>query len=368
MFFSGGSALDGLSRVLKHRTSNSVHLLTPFDSGGSSAVLRRAFRMPAIGDVRCRLTALADEERPGVRELCALLSHRFPAEAESSALRDELAAMIGGKHRLVGAIPTKLRWETQSLLEAFETQAGADFDLRFASIGNLVMAGAYLLHDRSAGAAIKRLSEMLHARGTVLLTADVYCELFSALADGTTLVGQHRLTGRSEPPIGAAVSDIYLVDPADPTIRVEVVADPDVLKLVETADLIVYPIGSFYSSLVANLLPRGVGRAIASTYCRKVYVPNMGHDPEQQGLTVGRAVEQLVRRVRLDAGEDVPVDQILNVVVLDTSDAVYESPLELERVRDLGINVLRTPLREDSAETKIDSKLACETLLELSGA
>ena len=55
LFFSGGSALNGVSRVLKKHTYNSTHLITPFDSGGSSAKLRQAFDMPAIGDLRSRL-------------------------------------------------------------------------------------------------------------------------------------------------------------------------------------------------------------------------------------------------------------------------------------------------------------------------
>ena len=40
LFFSGGSALNGISRQLKTYTFNSIHLITPFDSGGSSQILR----------------------------------------------------------------------------------------------------------------------------------------------------------------------------------------------------------------------------------------------------------------------------------------------------------------------------------------
>lgn len=60
VFFSGGSALRPLSRVLKRYTHNSTHLITPFDSGGSSAEIRKAFHMLSIGDLRSRLVALAE--------------------------------------------------------------------------------------------------------------------------------------------------------------------------------------------------------------------------------------------------------------------------------------------------------------------
>ena len=45
VFFSGGTALTGISRELKRYSHNSIHLVTPFDSGGSSAKLRKAFAM-----------------------------------------------------------------------------------------------------------------------------------------------------------------------------------------------------------------------------------------------------------------------------------------------------------------------------------
>ncbi|MGE4294032.1 MAG: 2-phospho-L-lactate transferase CofD family protein, partial [Desulfovibrio sp.] len=60
LFFSGGTALRDTSAELVRYTHNSVHIITPFDSGGSSAILRKAFDMPAVGDIRNRLMALAD--------------------------------------------------------------------------------------------------------------------------------------------------------------------------------------------------------------------------------------------------------------------------------------------------------------------
>ena len=64
IFFTGGTALREVSRELARHTPDTVHLLTTFDSGGSSAALRRAFAMPAVGDLRNRLLALADFSIP----------------------------------------------------------------------------------------------------------------------------------------------------------------------------------------------------------------------------------------------------------------------------------------------------------------
>ena len=86
VFFTGGTALRDLSRQLTRHTHNSVHLVTPFDSGGSSAALRRAFAMPAVGDIRNRLLALADSALApaAVLDFCA---SRLPdaADGQTSA-------------------------------------------------------------------------------------------------------------------------------------------------------------------------------------------------------------------------------------------------------------------------------------------
>ena len=86
LFFSGGTALRRLSQELVHYTHNSVHIITPFDSGGSSAKLRRAFHMPAVGDLRNRLLALADRSPSGDPAMCRLAASRFPATGDAERL------------------------------------------------------------------------------------------------------------------------------------------------------------------------------------------------------------------------------------------------------------------------------------------
>ena len=90
VFFTGGTALRDLSRRLTAHTHNSVHLVTTFDSGGSSAALRRAFAMPAVGDLRNRLLALADSAvvPASVLEFCA---RRLPAVGHGPSAARRLA-------------------------------------------------------------------------------------------------------------------------------------------------------------------------------------------------------------------------------------------------------------------------------------
>ena len=105
LFFSGGSALQGLCAELKHVTHNSIHLLNPFDSGGSSAHLRTAFDMPAVGDLRNRLMGLADLDQTGVSETYQLLHYRLSCTDEASVLLEELRRIIQARHPLTQGIP-----------------------------------------------------------------------------------------------------------------------------------------------------------------------------------------------------------------------------------------------------------------------
>ena len=96
LFFSGGTALGPIAAELSRFTRNAVHVITTFDSGGSSAELRRVFGMPAVGDIRARIMALADRSVPGNAETIALLGYRLPTDAAPEALRRELAALAAG--------------------------------------------------------------------------------------------------------------------------------------------------------------------------------------------------------------------------------------------------------------------------------
>lgn len=78
-------------------------------------------------------------------------------------------------------------------------------------------------------------------------------------------------------------------------------ADPVSLELIGSADLICYPVGSFFSSVLANLLPRGVGGRVVARHCPKIYVPNPGRDLEMSGYSLSGAVERLLEFVRRDS-------------------------------------------------------------------
>src|SRR5690606_727156 len=140
--------------------------------------------------------------------------------------------------------------------------------------------------------------------------------------------------------------------------------DDKVRKLITGADVIVYPMGSFFSSIVANLLPGGVGRAVAEADCPKAYVPNTGADPEQLGLSLARRVELLLETLRRDA-PDAPAPRLLHFVIVDEAAHARIKPIELKQVAELGIDVLKTRLISESSAPKIDAELLARVLVAL---
>ena len=365
LFFSGGTALNKTSRVLKNYTHNSIHMVTPFDSGGSSAKLRRAYAMPSIGDLRSRLMALADENITGQPEVYRLFTYRFPKHGNSKKMLRQLELMIDGKDPLVDAISNPMRRLIRNQLGYFYDTMPPDFDLRGASTGNLILAGGYINNHHHLDPIIFLFSKLADVLGTVRAVVNDNLHLGAHLADGSNVFGQHRLTGKEVPPLGSAVTKLFLSSQVDKHVPATATLRKKNRKLISQADLICYPPGSFYSSLVANLLPDGICEAIAACDSPKVYVPNLGHDPEQIGMTANSAVQTLLDYLRGDASRDCQTGKLLNFVLIDSKRGRYQSPLSAGLMQELGIQVIDTRLVSRQSAPHYDAKLLVSALLSL---
>lgn len=367
LFFSGGSALRGVSRELIRYTHNSCHIMTAVDSGGSSATLRQAFSMPSIGDIRARLMDLADQSVQGNPEMYRLFAYRFPKEARQEALLAELKGMIGGRHQMVSAIPDPLRKIVRHHLKIFLARMPENFDLAGASIGNLVLTAGYLDNGRHLDTVIFLFSKLVEARGTVRPVLNRYLHLGAMLADGQVVVGQHLLTGKEVPPLDKKIAHLFLSMTTSPTSRDAVwprVRDK-LSKLIHSAQLICYPMGSFYSSIIASLLPEGVTEAIQQNICPKIYIPSMGNDPETVGLSLMEQIDTLLRYLKKN-NPGLPNRQVLNCVLVDSKNGIYSGEVDQERLLELEIQLIDCPLVSEESAPYCEPKLLVPLLLSLS--
>ncbi|WP_233270671.1 GAK system CofD-like protein [Chachezhania sediminis] len=365
LFFSGGTALNDMSRRLKRYTWNSVHLITPFDSGGSSQVLRRAFDMPAVGDLRSRLMALADETVEGQFHVYRLFTHRFAKVDLPSgrpAPAGEYAALLEGTHPLLQDVPDPARQVIDMLLVEFDAHLPKEFDFRGASVGNLILAGVYFAHGRQLAPALELMTKMAGVQGIVRGIVDVNLEIGAELDDGTTVIGQRDITGKEVAPLARPIRRLFLVGPDGELPPQSVPLGEQNRDLITGADLICFPPGSLYTSVIANLLPAGVGRAVAASTAPKVHVPNLGTDPECQGQDLVARVEAILSALRADAGEVEAVD-LIGFVLADVD--TYDRDAAGELKRRHGIETVVMPLVRPQRPDRYDPDLLARALVQM---
>jgi CofD-related protein of GAK system len=382
VFFSGGTAIFDLSSCLKNYTHNSVHLITPFDSGGSSAEIRRAFDMLSVGDFRNRLVALSDKRestRKNIQHVVELFSHRLDTEA--NAAEEEFRSILISQHPLIRAVKLPMRSILQNHLRWFANNKPDDFDLRGASIGNLIITGCFLEHDRDFVAAIFVLSKFLGVKGFCRPLTAASLHIRTLYSDGREEVGQHLMNVKkgcdgdsdnggscqSTTKLQRKIVKIDLVENLldgekedGSSCRQEPQScDIDMVSsgLVTSADLICFPMGSFFASIMSNLLPKGVGKAIMERKCPKVYIPNTGTDPEMSGYTLAECVALLMEMVRSDCVDSTTRTtnayqdkDILNFVLLDTVNCEYCVPVDKKAIEDLGVVVIDVQLVDDRVD------------------
>ncbi len=364
LFFSGGTAIKGVARTLTSYTHNSIHLITPFDSGGSSAAIRRAFHMLSVGDLRNRIMALADLSITGNPDVYDLFAYRFPLDADNAKLRHQLWNMAAGRHALVARIPNPMRRIVRNHLHYFLERMPDDFDLRGASIGNLVLTGGYLNNRHHIEPVLFMFSKLINARGVVRPTTGKNYHLAARLRDGTLVMGQHRITDKSHP-IPSPIEEIFLTASLDSTTPLTLAVSSKIRELIASAELVCYPMGSFYTSILANLLLDGVGSSIARNECPKVFLPNPVPDSEMQGMGLFDMVMRIVDTARRRSGIDVEPSRIVRYVVADLRRGSYPRPLHLKRLQAAGIDVIDTDLITDASAPLYDDQKVVEALLSL---
>ncbi|MBQ7608284.1 MAG: GAK system CofD-like protein [Desulfovibrionaceae bacterium] len=320
LFFTGGTALRAISTHLKASNPASQHIVTTFDSGGSTAELRRCFAIPALGDVRNRLLALADDSLldPAVT---ACFAKRLPMTGSRASLVRMIGDLSDPADQYWSATPPPaIHFLTQTLAR-FLALLPDDFDPRGASVGNCIVAAHFLKNKRQFAPTLAFFHDFLHVRGRVIPIVDDSFHLGCVLRDGTTVLGQHTFKA-----IRQAIRSVFLTVHEPDRQCVPDVCRPkcsdEALRAIGCADAIVYPIGSFYSSVLVNLLVAGVGGAIAARACPKIFIPNVGFDPELIDCSIENQCRALLAAMRDDVGEK-PVDRFLNYVLVDSAQGEY---------------------------------------------
>jgi len=211
-------------------------VVTVSDDGGSSGRLRKELNMLPPGDIRNCIVALSEDE--------ALLSKLF-------------------RHR-------------------FDKGSG----LEGHSFGNLFLAAlTSLTSDFSE--AVRLSSEILLTRGHIYPATTSNIELEALMEDGTRVRGETKITASK-----GRIRELFLVPP-------DVGPMPQTLEAIAHADLITLGPGSLFTSLIPNLLVRGIPQAIIESPATKVYICNlMTQANESLGLSAADHIRALQRHAQ----------------------------------------------------------------------
>ncbi|EDQ91897.1 uncharacterized protein MONBRDRAFT_1225, partial [Monosiga brevicollis MX1] len=311
-FFTGGSAFNDASRELAKIYAHVSYCLPVSDDGGSTAEILRILGGPAIGDIRSRLLRLAREDTPEQRAVLSLLQHRLPHVTAEA--REQWLAIVEGSHELWIGVSDAYKHIIRSFLLQFNSSilqaSGPPFDFRGASIGNCFFTGARkFFHSLKSAVHLWKSVAGIPSVTKVLPVINTHhtLTLGCALTNGTQVFGQNEISHPGTQVDKAVGTDSRLQSPIERLFYVNqwdqarlqlllllfLAMDQEVAEQLRGADMIVYSMGSLYTSIGASLVVGGVGPTIAQRPCRKVLLLNSRNDRESGDIPASGYVTEI---------------------------------------------------------------------------
>ena len=122
------------------------------------------------------------------------------------------------------------------------------------------------------GEAVREANRILSVRGQVLPSTLDKVSLVATHADGSKTTGQAVISKTQK-----RIAKLELRPDPEPLAK-------DIVQAIEDADLIVIGPGSLYTSIIPNLLIRGMSEALSKSHAVKVFVSNiMTYEGETRG-------------------------------------------------------------------------------------
>ena len=212
----GGNGLSSLLRGLKQFPVDLTAIVSVCDDGSSSGILRKEFNTPAMGDIRRVLISLSETE--------PIFEKMF-----------------------------NYRFETDSYLNGH-------------AVGNFLLQAMTEITG-SLSEAILSLEKVLNLKGKVIpLTENGDITLVAEMTDGEIVEGEHNITEANK-----IIKKVYYKN--EPEIT------PDAVNAIKKADLVILSVGSLYTSIIPNLIPKQMKKALKQSKAKIMYVCNIMTQP-----------------------------------------------------------------------------------------
>jgi len=236
------------------------------------------------------------------------------------------------------------------LTKLFNYRFSTGRGLRGHSFGNLFLVALTHL-TRDFAKAVRVSSEVLAIRGEIFPSTLSDVRLKAEQANGNIIYGESRITKTAIP-----ITRLHIVPSRCRPLR-------ETLTALENADLITVGPGSLYTSLIPNLLVRGIPEQVARSKALKVYICNLMTQP---GESRGYSAADHLRALHEHAGRRLFDAVILNTRKVSVSlrrryaaDGAAPVVNDLAEVRALGVvPVLADVLVEDRVARHNSDQLA----------
>jgi uncharacterized cofD-like protein len=226
-----------------------------------------------------------------------------------------------------------------------------------ATPGNDFLNSAFDFFNKDFTKAIEFARKFLNVKGNVYPTSRIRALSGAILSNGKKVLGQEQLVVKSLY-YGYPISELFLEN--------EVEANRDAVNAILESDKIILSQGSIYSSLIPNLLVKGIPEAIRNSKAQKIYIVNI---VTQRGETDGFTVKKHIETVEKYLGKGV-IDKI--IVNSSTIPAELEQRYKIEgqhRVENDCKNdsriILAELLRDDSSVLRHDPDKLAEVIMKL---
>jgi uncharacterized cofD-like protein len=233
-------------------------------------------------------------------------------------------------------------------------------ELQGHSFGNLFLAALNGISGDFAQ-AVQTSSQILATRGRIYPATTANATLTAQMDDGSVVRGETNITASKR-----SIVELMLDPPAvDPV--------PETLAAIAQADLITLGPGSLYTSLITNLLVRGVPEAMACSKAVRVYVCNlMTQANESLGLTASQHIEKILNHCGGARGQRLFDYALINTAPIRPETlAQYaregQEPIaaDLDRVRALGVEPIAGNFVHEGEVLRHDYEAVARKLMEL---
>lgn len=282
----GGTGMSFLLRGLKDFPVDITAVITVSDNGRSTGKLREEFHTPAVGDIRKVITNLSQIDEP----IKNMMSYRFKTSS----------------------------------------------DLDGHAVGNLILT-AMLDITGSLKDSIAHLSKLLDVRHKVLpISEDSDLTLMGLDVDGNVIEGEEQITEAHR-----KFERIFYKH--EPRVL------PEVIEEIKNADLIIFSMGSLYTSVLPNIICEEVKQAFNEAKAPIMYLSNIVTQPgETDGFTVGDHVKLLNRYL-----DEKKVDVVIasNTEISEEMAKKYETEeqkdpvlIDYEELEKIGVELIEDDL------------------------